>query len=403
MGFYNFRNSLSFQKNFSTDPLNSGADIDSLWLDYHNNTLYNRAGTTINYGYNGINLSLGGAYQSLVLSGTCETKPNNIEKLKFSPYHSFIPYFSANLDLPKNVWVNASYSYDVSEPSISYLFPMPNLSNTLYKILGNPNLTPERYHQVNGGVSYYNNVSNVNVNFNSSMSFYDHQIVYNQTTEYVEKQGYVTVSKPDNVKGGNRFYSGIWTSFPIVKTKLTFSMSCNGSISNSPVFINTVKNLTNSKNYGVNAWFSVTLGQKLNFYFGGNVSQTFTKYSIQTDRNQRYMNSGAYINAKWQVFKKTFLEGSYGFSNYTNKKFKFERNIHKLNFSVRQVIGKKNQWELRLSANDILNQNRLINQIAQTNYIEYRATSTLARYFMLTAAYNIKGFEVKNASNRRYY
>jgi len=280
---------------------------------------------------------------------------------------------------------------------------MPNLSNTMYKVLGNKNLIPERYHRIHSSINYWNSVSMVNLNFNVSMSFYENQIVYNQTAEYVEKQGYVTISRPDNLKGGDRYSAYLWTSFPIVKTKLTFSMSCSGGISNSPVFINTIKNNTNSKNYSFNGWFNVTLGQKLNFSFGGNFAQTFTKYSIQADRNQRYMSSGAYINVKWQVFKKTFLESSYGFSNYTNKKLDFVRNLHKLNFSVRQVIGKKNQWELRLSANDVLNQNRLINQFAQTNYIEYRTTSTLARYFMLTAAYNIKGFEVKNASNRRFY
>jgi hypothetical protein len=273
----------------------------------------------------------------------------------------------------------------------------------MYKILGNPNLTPERYHQVNGGVNYWNNASNVSVSFNTYMSFYTNQIVYNQTTEYIENQGYVTTSEPSNVKGGNRFNSYIWTSFPIVKTILTLSISCNGTISNSPVFINTIENITNTKSYSVNFWFNITAGKKLNFYFGANVSQTFSKYSIQADRNQSYINYGAYVNAKWQVFKKTFLEGSYGFSNYSNKKLDFVRNIHKLNISVRQVIGKKNQWELRLSANDILNQNKLINQIAQTNYIEYRTTPTLARYFMLTAAYNIKGFEIKNANNRRFY
>jgi len=403
MGFYNFKNNLSQNRNFSNDPEQENAEIDSLWVKYQNNTLYNRVGATVNYGHNGINLTLGGAYQALILNGTCETKPNTIKELKFTPYHNFIPYAAANLDLPKNVYVNASYSFDVSEPSISYLFPMPNLSNTLYKILGNPNLLPERFHQINGGVSYWNNVSMFSVNFNTNMSFYNSQIVYNQTTEYIEKQGYVTTSEPNNVKGGNRFSSHLWTSIPIVKTKFTFSMSCSGGITNSPVFINTVENITNSKNYSVNSWFTVNIGQKLNIYLGGNVAHTFTKYSIQTDRNQRYMNYGAYINVKWQFLKKSFLEGSYGFSNYTNKKLDFEQNIHKLNLSVRQVIGKKNQWELRLSANDILNQNQYIQQIAQTNYIEFRTSPTLARYFMLTAAYNLKGFEVKNANNRRFY
>jgi hypothetical protein len=70
---------------------------------------------------------------------------------------------------------------------------------------------------------------------------------------------------------------------------------------------------------------------------------------------------------------------------------------------VRQVIGEKNQWELRLAAVDILNQNQYINQIAAVNYIEHRISPTLARYFLFTAAYNIKGFETKNSGRRMYF
>ena len=67
---------------------------------------------------------------------------------------------------------------------------------------------------------------------------------------------------------------------------------------------------------------------------------------------------------------------------------------------MRQVIGKKNQWELRAIAMDILNQTKFVRQFAATNYIEYRTAPTLARYFMLTVSYNLKGFEVKNANTR---
>jgi opacity protein-like surface antigen len=179
------------------------------------------------------------------------------------------------------------------------------------------------------------------------------------------------------------------------------NLSANGGISNSPVYINSTENITNSKNYGARLGFNLTLGQKLSFSADGNISQTFTSYSIQTDMNQSFINYGASVGAKWQVFKKTFLEGNYRFSNYSNRSFDFDQNIHNLNLSVRQVIGKKNQWELRLAAVDILNQNEYIRQIAAVNYIEYRISPTLARYFLLTVSYNLKGFDVKASENRR--
>jgi len=271
----------------------------------------------------------------------------------------------------------------------------------MYKILGNPNLTPERYHEIDGNIYYYSRGGMVNASLRSNVKFYDNQIVYNQTTEFVENQGFVTTSRPDNVKGGNSFSSYFWTNFPIVKTKLTMSISGNGGISNAPVFINNIENITNSKNYGAQLRFNLTIGQRLSFSVGGNVSQTFTTYSIQIDRNQSFINYGASLNAKWQVFKKTYLEGLYRFSNYSNSNLDFNQNINTLNLSVRQVIGKKNQWELRLVAADLLNQNEYIRQIAAVNYIENRVSPTLARYFLLTVAYNLKGFEVKNAGDQR--
>jgi hypothetical protein len=401
MGFYNFRNTLTTNKNSSIDTENANANIDSLWLNYKNKTLYNRVGTTVNYNYNGINLSLGGAFQSLLLDGSSETMPQTIDKQNFI-YNNFIPHFDANLELPKNFYLSINYSYEVSEPDISYLFPMPNLSNTLYKVEGNPNLKPERYHGVSGHLSYWSSASMINASINGGANFYDKQIVYNQNTEFISNQGYITVSKPENVNGGNSFYTNLWTNFPIIKTKLTMSISARGHISNSPVFINQIENNTNSKGHYESVNFNLTLGQKLSFSAGGNVSQTFTIYSIQKDRDQSYINYGANLSGKWQVFKKTFLESNYRFSNYANTKLEFNQNIHTLHVSVRQVIGKKNQWELRLAAMDLLNQNKYINQTAATNYIEYRTSPTLSRYFLLTAAYNIKGFETKN-SGRGYY
>jgi len=403
LGFYNFKNTLSNNQNYSTDKqsadIEADIEIDSLWLKYQNNTLFNRVGTSITYGYKGINITLGGALQSLSLNGICERKPQIKENLNVDPYNNFIPYLSTHLQLPKNIRITSSYTYDVSEPDISYLFPMPDLSSTMYKILGNPNLKPERFHKINGRFNSWNNASMVNFSISANAEFYDNQIVYNRNTLFVDSLGYVTISEPANVTGGNSFSSHFWTNFPIIKTVLTMSVSANGRLSDSPIFINGIENITNSKRYGGNIGFNLTIGQNLSFNTDADMSQTFTQYSIQKDRNQDYINYGTSLTAKWQFLKKTYLEGTYRFSKYSNSRLDFNQNINTLNVSVRQVIGKKNQWETRLAAMDILNQNEFIRQYAGANYVEYRTSPTIARYFFLTVSYNIKGFEVKNTES----
>ncbi|MCL2246008.1 MAG: TonB-dependent receptor family protein [Lentimicrobiaceae bacterium] len=395
LGFYNFRNTLNHNNNHSTNPENSNAEIDSLWIQYKHNTLFNRVGTSLSYRHNGISLTLGGAFQSLSIHGIYETKPQSVEKLDVPSYNNFTPYFSMALQLPKNVRINGSYSYDVSEPAISYLFPMPNLSNKMYIILGNDKLKPERSHAANANISYSNKASMFHISLRGSMSFFDSQIVYNQNTEFVPNQGFVTVSTPSNLKGGDRYSVYLGTSFPIVRTILTMNISADGWLRHSPVFINQVENITQSQSYRGEISFNLNIGQRLTLGAGADISQTFTKYSIQVDRNQSYINYIIYINTKWQVLKKTYIEGSYRFDRSSNRRLDLDQHQHLLNLAVRQIIGKKNQWELRAVASDILNQTKAISQIAMGNYTEYRTSPKLARYFLLTVAYNLKGFEVK--------
>jgi len=397
-GFYNFSNSWRSNTNKSEDE--NANPIDSLQMTYTNSSLYNRVGTSLNFAYKGVNLLVGAAYQNLQLKGKSLIWAKQ-EHLSFS-YHNFIPYFKANFELPHNIHFNVDYSYSVEEPSMSHLFPMPDLSNILYKTLGNPDLKPERFHEISTWISYWSQASMSSVSLSGDAIFYDSQIVYNQTTQQNDSVGLVTVSKPKNVKGGDAYHLYLWSNFPIVKTILTMNISIRGQISRSPVFIDTVKNITNTKATGGSIGFNITAGQKLTLYINGSVSTAFTNYSIQTERNQNYQNYSANTGFKWQIFKKTFLEGSYSFSNYSNKKLDFYQNIHTLNISIRQVLGKKNQFELRLAGVDLLNQNLYIRQYENSNYIEYRTSPTLARYVMLTFAYNLKGFEISNKS-RNYF
>jgi hypothetical protein len=397
-GFYNFSNAWRSNSNNSEDE--NANPIDSLWVVYKNTSLYNRVGSSLNFAYKGINLLIGAAYHNLQLKGNSFLVAEQQEKL-FS-YHNFIPYLEVNFELPHNVHLNVDYSYSVDEPSMSQLFPMSDLSNILDKTLGNPELKPERSHEVSARMSYWSQASMSSLSLSGNANFYDSQIVYNQTTTQVDSVGLITVSKPENVKGGDQYSLYLWSNFPIVKTILTMNISANGRFSRSPIFIDAVKNITNTKSTGGAMGFNITAGQKLTLYVNGNVSASFTKYSIQTDRNQNYQNYSAGTGFKWQIFKKTFLEGSYSFSNYSNKKLDFYQNIHTLNVSIRQVLGKKNQFELRLAGVDLLNQNLYIRQYVSANYIEYRTSPTLARYVMLTFAYNLKGFEISN-KNRNYF
>lgn len=399
LGFYNFSYATSIQNNNSLDKEQNNIAIDSLNLSYQTKKLYNRIGTSLNYNHNGVNISAGAAFQSIILNGN--SKASSLYEAKPLPYNNFVPNLEFNIEFPNDIYLDGSYSYKIDAPDINYLFPIPNLTNRLYQTLGNVDLVPESYHSFDGRLSWWNQANMVSIYLYADANFYDNKIIYNQKTQFVDSIGYVTISKPDNVKGGKDFSTNLWTNFPIVKTILSMSVSAGYGYDNSPIFINSIENITKSNSVNGNTNFNLNIGDKLSFSIGASVNYTDSRYSIQTSNNQQTINYSASANGKWQFLPKSFLEVNYSFSNYNNSRLDFNQNINRLNVSYRQVIGKKNQWEVRLSAMDILNQNKYIYQYLGTNYVQNTQSPTLARYFLLTVAYNLRGFNLEN--NRRGY
>ncbi len=402
MGFYNFSANNDKSGKITNDALSAFVQVDSLCNFYKHDVIYNRAGTSLNFGNEGLNIAIGGAYQIIDQKGIISATEGASEHTVVSPrsYKNFIPYFSANFEFPNNLGFNLDYSYNVNEPSLTQLQPVLTLSNPLYKIEGNLNLDSEISHDLSASLHYWSQASFKSFSFNASYSIIENSIVYNQYTDFVDNVGYVTHSRPENVEGGSSFQTYIWTSMPIVKTVLTFNLSAQLKYDENPVYINGIKNLTNSDYYSGRAWFNLTAGQKLNFNFSASASDNAVKYSIQTNQNQTINNYGLSAGIKWQFAKKSYFESNFNWNIYQNDKLNYDKDMMIVNASVRQILGEKNRFEVRLAAFDLLNQRLYLQQTAQANYSEYISAPTLARYFMLSVSYNLKGFETKMKTGR---
>jgi len=147
------------------------------------------------------------------------------------------------------------------------------------------------------------------------------------------------------------------------------------------------------------AGLSVTPGQKLVFDISADLNSTYTTYEVSADLTQNPVNSSLSASVKWQMFDKTFLESNIAYSSFSNDRFDFNREISIWNASVRRLFGPKNKIEVRLAAFDILNQRLTINQSATLNYVNRSLAPTLARYFMLSVSYNVRGYENKLKKN----
>ena len=401
-GFYNFSRTDNTVDRQVTNPV-ANERIDALSVFFDNALLYNRAGSTIRYSKNGLNLSAGLAAQQIQLESQYAVERG--APLLADPinrrFDNLVPNLEIEYEFGNNIWLSSGYTYEVTEPRINDLQPAPNVNNPAFRIEGNPNLTPERSHSVSMNISHWNPANFMNIGFGANYNLFDNQIVYNQTIEFVDSLGIRTTTRPDNVRGGYRGGGWLWGSVPIVKTKLSLNFNSDLDLSQSPAFVNNVENTTDNRGYGLRTGLTLTPNTNLILSVAGNLRFNTIKYSIQSEQNQNIQNHGVDASIKWQFIKKTFLEGNYDYSLFINDRFNFRQEVPILNLSARRLLGSKNRLEVRLATFDLLNRRVAVRQNGSQNFVSNTIASTLARYYMLSLSYNLRGYEttIKNNSH----
>lgn len=400
--FYNFAESKNKVNRQVVDPELNNERIDDLSVYYDNTILYNRLGSSLRYSHGGMNATAGFAAQHLQLDGRYSMDkglPLLTDPIRRS-FLNYTPHVDINYEFPFNLWAGGEYSYEISEPQISDLQPVPNVSNPAFRVEGNPNLTPERSHSFNLNLNYWNPASLSSVGIGSNYNLFDNRIVYSQTIEYIDTVGIRTTTRPENVSGGNNFNLYLWSNFPIVKTKLTMNINGNINLGNSPARVNGVENETNNKGYSIRMGLNATPSAKIICGISGNLGFNNISYSIQEAQNQNIQNHSVDASIKWQFMSKSFFESNFNYAVYRNDRFDFNQDIPTWNASIRRLLGKQNRLEMRLAAFDIFNRRVSITQSGTQNYVIRNVAGTLARYFMLSASYNMRGYENKINKNQ---
>ena len=399
--FLNFSQTHNDVDRQATDPDLNNTRVDSLSIFYNQNTRYQRLGSSLRYSYKGLNATAGLAMQQIVLSGDYARQKGQL--LLTAPikrtFNNLTPNVDMNYEFAPNTNLNFNYGYGITAPNLTDLQPVPNINNPAFRIEGNPDLAPERQHNVSMNLNKWNPANFSYFGVGTQYQIYESQIVYNQTIEQIDSIGIRTTTRPDNVSGGSNFNLYSWFNFPIIKTKLTFNGGPNANFGQSSAFVNNVLNKTRNNGYGGNLGFNITPTPKLIVDLSGRLQFNDLKYSIQQEQNQRIQAHSLDASLKWQFADKFFLESNFNYSFYRNDRFGFNRNVPIWNASVRRLLGKNNRLEMRLAAFDLLNRQVNIVQTGTQNYVTRVISNTLAQYFMLSVSYNVRGYENKVKKN----
>ncbi len=393
--FYNFANDQNNTYQDSKNIQESGRRIDSLSSYFTNQIQYHRIGTSLRYSYEGKNITVGLAGLNFGLNGEVFRDKSSAILNKISKnYAGVIPYLESSIEF-NNTYFNLNYNYSLSAPQIIDLQPVINNSNPFYIRQGNPNLSPQKMHDLGLSIYKFNPSTFAYVNFYYNYNYYNSQVVYNQ----IITDKFVTITSPQNLSGGIRHSIFIGGSYPIIKTKANFRTNINLGNSKNPNLINEVLNTTTNKNKSIGLYLNLTPGSKLFLDLGTRLGIQDIEYSIQASQNQHIIANSYEASMKWNFAKNLFFESNFNNNTYKNERLNFDRTMPIWNASIRKLYLKDNKLEMRLAAFDLLNKRVGIRQSGTENFIYNEIAPTLARYFMLSVTYNMRGHEGKLVKN----
>ncbi len=301
---------------------------------------------------------------------------------------NFAPYLRYRWRQTKTRSLNIDYMGRSSQPSMSQLQPVADMSNPLNIVIGNPSLNPTFTH-------------NVRLRFQDFNSEAQRSIMA-MVNANVEQNSIVSKTSFDPSTGGRTTtyenVNGIWSvramnmiSFPFRNKYWTFNNNLMVYYSNSVGFNNGMRNRSGS--FSANESFGIAFRPD-NLEF-----ELRPRYNIQTVHNTVQTNSNRTVHGYGGSFYATYitpigitLNTDLNFTATSGYSAGYDEKKWMWNASVSYSFLRNQAATITLRAYDLLRQNSNIRRNITANYIDDVATNSLGRYFMASFSYKFNTF-----------
>jgi hypothetical protein len=396
----------SFSKNWAdkeTDSLSAGTghySFDSLYSNKYNST-YNtqRAGLRYRFGNKQMNLMAGLNYQQATLDGT-QIYPDSFGTHK--TFSNLLPTAMYNYRWKDGRNLRIMYRTNITAPAITQLQNVVDISNPQLLKTGNANLQQD-YEQtliVRYGLTKTGNAHNF---FLFLYANYINNYIGNKTliptSDSVFSEGIIIrkgnqISLPVNLDGYFSARSFLTYSIPfsLIKSNLNLNLGLNYAA--TPGMMNSV--IENSYNTAPSAGIVISsnISENVDFTFSYNGTYNFISSTLQNQTNNNYYNHALAFKINYVLLKNIVLNTSISHGYYST--FASNTGTESMllwNAYLGYKLLKNKALELRLTANDILNQNKSINRTVGDTYIENSVTQVLKQYFMFSLTYTLRNFK----------
>lgn len=302
---------------------------------------------------------------------------------------STIRYKAGNNNLSLN------YQYNTSIASSNQLLAIENLSNPLVTYVGNPDLNPNKAHQVSFNFSNFDRQTRQGLNANVSYNYSTSSIVnYSEVDENL-----VTRSTYRNVEGNYRLNGNVFYSKQLNKSgnKLNLNVGVNSSYARQQGYRNsrlyTAFNSTISPNIRLTwNWNDyVTISPSYNFRF---TNSKYENYSIDQQSNTTHSFNVRTITT-WP--KNLTWTNELSYNNNSRMAAGFRRDFFLWNMQLMYSFFDK-KMEAGIKVYDILNQNNSYTRTISDEFISDQRNTILTRFVMFSLTFNLNQFGGKSSN-----
>ena len=356
---------------------------DVLTNDFENTYGYTQAGIRVRTQKKRYNYAFGVNWQNAELEGKIigDVKDSLIAK----SFYNLLPTarFQYNFSRSKNLTVN--YRSFTSQPSVTQLQPVPDISDPLNIKEGNPDLKQEFINNLQVNYMGVNPFKNRNIFAFFNLSRTDNKIV-NSDTLYSTG---IKITRPVNVDGVYNLNGDIHAGLPARFLKGTFRIGSSLGYYKGTQFINGIANSINTLSFGPTVGIDMSPTEKIDLSLTAFINYNKTKYSLEPALNTNYFSQLYEAEFNWQLPAGVYFSTDFSYTINNQRAPGFNAHVPLWGAALSRLFLKFNRGELRLRVNDILNQNIGISRTTNQNYIEDSKVNSLRRYGLLTFIYSL--------------
>jgi len=385
-------NSKSHRSSYNKTNEGKYADLDSVYSNnYKFNTFTQRTGVNLNYNTKKFRFNVGNNLSFTDFTQT-DLMRDTVSKRNFVNWN---PNANFGYNFTQSRRINFYYYGYTQQPSIQQIQPVRTNDDPLNIVIGNANLKPSFQNYMSLSFNDYKMIGDRGIWLRAFYNFTQNQISNRSVLDDSGK----TTTQYVNLNGNHTYGLNADYSFKIKKWNLRTGFNSNINLGQNVSIQNGLLNTTNNNSYGFGIYLGKEKENKFNINLNANANYNTSVSSIQTNTKTQFWSFDLqpwidiYLPLKFQIH----TDGSYTVKQKTA--VLPSTSFFILNGWVGKKFMKNDAMLIKISGNDILNQNIGLQRYTNSNIISQSTYSTIRRYFLLSVVWNFTKSGIKAPSN----